>query len=101
MVAQKLDFAGLERLLDGVEATDAITRAALRRARRALRQQQPPSRPPMDDRAAVRQINEHMAQHGGSLHAAAMKVARELRPFAPNHKAIAERYRRKSKRYST
>ena len=100
---QHVSFADLENLLADLStaAMDAPTRAALQRARRALCQQKSPGRPPMNDDVALRQIDEHRAQHGGSFHAAAKKVARELRPYAFNHEAIAERYRRKGKQKST
>lgn len=100
MVSQKLDFAALQKLLDGVEAMDEPTRAALQRARRALHQC-PAGRPPMNDEAGQREISELITTSGCSFRAAALKVARARHPFASNPEAIAERYRRKAKRYST
>lgn len=100
---QHITFADLEILLTNLTEAemDNSTRAALQRARRALLQQTPPGRPQMNDDAALRKISELKTTTGCSFHAAAKKVARELRPFAPNHEAIAERYRRKDKKGST
>lgn len=100
---QHVTFADLENLLADLSAAamDAPTRAALARAKRALNQTLPPGRTPIDDAAALRQVTEHVAQHGGSFHAAAKKVALQRHPFE-NPRSIAERYRRKrAKRIST
>lgn len=98
-------FADLQKLLDSIpiEALDKSTRLALQRARRALLQQTPPGRTPINDAAALRQVDEHMAE-GLTFHAAAKRVARNLardRWDAAEEKSVVERLRRKAKKGST
>lgn len=98
---QHIPFSDLEKLLDGLagKIMDEHVSAALQRARRAIFQQ-PPGRPQLDDRVALRQIGELIATSGMSFHSAALKVARARHPYE-NHKAVVERLRRKAKINST
>jgi hypothetical protein len=89
--------AELERLAEC--SPNPATRAAFLRASRALFQQQPSGRRPMDDRKLLRDIDDLLAagiakSEHDALHRVAMTVVTDERPL----RAMIERLRRKRRK---